>query len=190
MVMDTRTVQFGGHILRQDFSGNIPSQTCPRKGLQGTNIPMVIAHRNTHQMQRFILSMMGKTNCLSQTELRLAYFMNSVFLFFLTLACLGTIIFQCLPIKAIWEQELQPPLGNARCYSNSVYRSISLFNGCMFSRIEILTQILTSVAIHIFTDVLFASLPLPVILTLQINVRTKATLMAILSIGYLYVKMS
>jgi hypothetical protein len=43
-------------------------------------------------------------------------------------------------------------------------------------------------AINIFTDVLFASLPIPVILTLQVNVRTKATLIAILSIGYLYVE--
>jgi hypothetical protein len=80
--------------------------------------------------------MMGKINRLIQIDLRLAYLIHPVFLFFLTLACLGTIIFQCLPIKAIWEQELQPPLGDARCYSNSVYRSISLFNECMFSSIE------------------------------------------------------
>lgn len=190
MVMDPHTVQFGGHILRQDVSGIVSSQTCSRKGLQGTNIPMVIAHRNADQIQRFIISMMGKTNRLSRAELKLAYLIHPVFLFFLSLACLGTIIFQCLPIKAIWEEELQPPLGNARCYSNSVYRSISLFNGCMFSSIEILTQILTSVAINIFTDVLFASLPLPVVSTLQVNVRTKATLIAILSIGYLYVTIS
>ncbi|PMD44631.1 hypothetical protein L207DRAFT_579565 [Hyaloscypha variabilis F] len=91
-----------------------------------------------------------------------------IFLFFFTLACLGTLIFQCLPVRAIWESELQPPLGNARCYSTNVYRSIGLFNG----------------SINIFTDVLFASLPIPIILTLQVNVRTKATLIAILSIGY------
>ncbi|PMD25498.1 hypothetical protein NA56DRAFT_699435 [Hyaloscypha hepaticicola] len=91
-----------------------------------------------------------------------------VFLFFFTLACLCSFIFQCLPVKAIWEQELQPPFGNARCYSISVGRSLGIFNG----------------SINVFTDVLFASLPIPVILTLQINVRTKATLIAILSIGY------
>jgi len=91
-----------------------------------------------------------------------------VFLLIFTLACLGTLVFQCLPVRAIWEVELQPPFGNARCYSISVYRSIGLFYG----------------SINIFTDVLFASLPIPVILSLQVNPRTKASLIAILSIGY------
>ena len=111
-----------------------------------------------------------------------------VFLFVFTLACLGTIIFQCLPIRAIWEVELQPPIGNARCYSNSVYRSIGLFNGCMVPDIHSQLRYWCPTAINIFTDVLFASLPIPIILTLQVNVRTKATLIAILSIGYLYVE--
>jgi len=91
-----------------------------------------------------------------------------VFLFVFTIACLGTIIFQCLPVHAIWNLNLQPPMGTARCYSDSVYRSIGLFNG----------------AINIITDVLFASMPIPVILALQVNLRTKITLIAILSLGY------
>jgi hypothetical protein len=70
--------------------------------------------------------------------------MCTVFLFIFTLACLGTIIFQCLPVRAIWEMELQPPFRNARCYSNSVYRSIGLFNGCTFSNIGISARVLTS----------------------------------------------
>jgi hypothetical protein len=69
--------------------------------------------------------------------------MRTVFLFIFTLACLGTIIFQCLPVRAIWEMDLQPPFGNARCYSNSVYRSIGLFNGCTFSNIGFSAQVLT-----------------------------------------------
>ena len=40
--------------------------------------------------------------------------------------------------------------------------------------------------INIITDVLFASLPISVIWNLQVNLRTKLSLLAILSLGYLY----
>jgi hypothetical protein len=40
-------------------------------------------------------------------------------------------------------------------------------------------------AINIFTDFVFATLPIPVIWPLQINMRTKITLLCILSLGYL-----
>ena len=41
--------------------------------------------------------------------------------------------------------------------------------------------------INIITDVLFASLPVTVVWNLQVNMRTKISLLAILSLGYLYV---
>lgn len=39
--------------------------------------------------------------------------------------------------------------------------------------------------VNILTDVLFASLPIPMVWNLQVNMRTKITLLAILSLGYL-----
>src|ERR1700712_4528880 len=39
-------------------------------------------------------------------------------------------------------------------------------------------------SINIFTDILFATLPLPLIITLQVNMRTKVSLFCIISLGY------
>lgn len=42
------------------------------------------------------------------------------------------------------------------------------------------------IVVNIITDVLFASLPIPIVWNLQVNLRTKISLVAILSLGYLY----
>jgi hypothetical protein len=57
---------------------------------------------------------------------------------------------------------------NARCFSLRTYSFIGLFNS----------------VINITTDVLFAILPIPVVLKLQINKRTKASLIVVLSLGF------
>ncbi|RDL36492.1 uncharacterized protein BP5553_05844 [Venustampulla echinocandica] len=90
-----------------------------------------------------------------------------VFLVIFTVACVGTLIFQCIPIRAAWDfmLRLDP---NTKCYSIDVFRSIGLFNG----------------AINIFTDFVFATLPIPVILPLKIDMRSKISLVCILSLGY------
>ncbi|KAL2068836.1 hypothetical protein VTL71DRAFT_15174 [Oculimacula yallundae] len=84
-----------------------------------------------------------------------------------TVASMGTLVFQCLPINAAWQFGLRDD-PNTKCYSLDIYRSIGLFNG----------------AINIFTDFMFATLPIPVILPLQINIRTKISLICILGLGY------
>ncbi|KAH6711072.1 hypothetical protein BKA61DRAFT_695010 [Leptodontidium sp. MPI-SDFR-AT-0119] len=90
-----------------------------------------------------------------------------IFIIIFTVASVGTLVFQCLPVSAAWDIMLRfDP--NTKCYSISIFRSIGLFNG----------------AINIFTDFLFATLPIPVILPLQINIRTKISLICILSLGY------
>jgi len=90
-----------------------------------------------------------------------------IFLFIFTLACLGTLVFQCFPVNAAWDPvaRMDP---KSKCYSIPIFRAIGLFNG----------------AINIFTDFAFATLPIPVILPLQINIRTKISLICILSLGY------
>jgi hypothetical protein len=80
---------------------------------------------------------------------------------------LQTILFSCVPIRASWDRAGEP---NAKCFSNTVFTDIGLFNSI----------------VNILTDVLFASLPITVIWNLQVNVRTKLSLLAILSLGYLY----
>ncbi|TVY25562.1 hypothetical protein LHYA1_G005763 [Lachnellula hyalina] len=89
------------------------------------------------------------------------------FLLAFTFACVCTLIFQCLPVEAAWNFDLKAN-PKTKCYSPNVFRSIGLFNG----------------AINLFTDFVFASLPIPVIVPLQINLRTKISLIFILSLGY------
>lgn len=46
---------------------------------------------------------------------------------------------------------------------------------------------LTCIAFNIFTDVLFATFPVPIIWTLQMKLRTRLYLIGILSLGYMCV---
>jgi hypothetical protein len=60
-------------------------------------------------------------------------------------------------------------LPGTRCFSNRTYSFIGLFNSI----------------INIITDLLFAILPIPVILKLQVNKRTKISLIVVLSLGFI-----
>lgn len=94
-----------------------------------------------------------------------------VFLILFTITCMMTLILQCIPVQAAWDTTLRPPplgTGTAKCYSLAIFRDIGLFNS----------------SINIATDVLFATLPIPLVWNLQLNQRTKISLIAILSLGY------
>lgn len=58
---------------------------------------------------------------------------------------------------------------DTRCFSNHTYSFIGLWNS----------------VVNIITDIVFAILPIPVILKLQVNRRTKLTLIAVLSLGFI-----
>ncbi|GME41292.1 Bacterial alpha-L-rhamnosidase [Neofusicoccum parvum] len=91
-----------------------------------------------------------------------------VFLILFTISCAGTLIFQCSPIAAAWDYSLRAPIGNAKCFSMTTFRNIGMFNSI----------------VNILTDFLFASLPVPLVWQLQVNLRTKLTLASILSLGF------
>jgi hypothetical protein len=78
---------------------------------------------------------------------------------------LQTILFSCIPIRASWDRASEP---NAVCFSTHTFTAIGLFNS----------------SINMFTDIVFATLPIPVILILQVNLRTKISLICILALGY------
>ncbi|KAF2186463.1 hypothetical protein K469DRAFT_630246 [Zopfia rhizophila CBS 207.26] len=72
---------------------------------------------------------------------------------------------------AAWDIRLRPPpfgTGDAKCYSMEVFRNLGLMNS----------------SFNIITDFLFATLPVPLIWKLQLNLRTKISLVAVLSLGY------
>ncbi|KAF2656269.1 hypothetical protein K491DRAFT_392681 [Lophiostoma macrostomum CBS 122681] len=94
----------------------------------------------------------------------------TVFLVVFMLFTLFTLVLGCIPIQANWDFSLRPPpmgTGNAKCFSLTVYRNIALVNSVT----------------NIVTDFVLALLPIPLIWTLQVNKRTKASLVFILSLG-------
>ncbi|KAK8240245.1 phosphatidylserine decarboxylase [Phyllosticta capitalensis] len=90
-----------------------------------------------------------------------------VFLICFTLTCACTLIFQCSPIAAAWDFALRART-NAKCFSMNTFRNIGMFNS----------------VVNILTDVLFATLPIPLIMKLKVNLRTRLTLCFILSLGF------
>ncbi|KAM7196240.1 hypothetical protein V8F20_007080 [Naviculisporaceae sp. PSN 640] len=80
-----------------------------------------------------------------------------------TLFALSTFLTFCQPISAQWDRS--KPF---KCYNRELYRDFGLFNA----------------ACNIFTDVAFATLPIPLIWSLQLQRRIRIYLIAILSGGY------
>ncbi|KAF9698141.1 hypothetical protein EKO04_003882 [Ascochyta lentis] len=79
-------------------------------------------------------------------------------------------MFQCVPIAAAWDTRLRPPPigeGSAKCFSMQTFGRIGMFNS----------------VINILTDFLLALLPVPLIWQLQLNLRTKISLILVLSLG-------
>ncbi|KAK1138856.1 hypothetical protein N8T08_001727 [Aspergillus melleus] len=88
-----------------------------------------------------------------------------IFLALFTIACILALIFQCWPVEAAWDVELKR---TGKCYSIDTYLRIGQFNS----------------AINIVTDFIFATLPVFMFAQIQVNKRTKLSLMGILSLGY------
>jgi len=112
----------------------------------------------------------------------------AVFLVIFTLFTFFTLIFSCTPVQANWDFELRgPPIGkgSAKCLPIPIYKSIALFNsskGCIPLSMNPVTN---STVTNIVTDVVLALIPIPLIWSLQVNKRTKASLIFILSLGFL-----
>ncbi|KAK4235560.1 hypothetical protein C8A03DRAFT_17723 [Achaetomium macrosporum] len=83
---------------------------------------------------------------------------------FYTIFAFITFLTYCKPIAGQWN----PAVRGTKCYSRAMYRNFGLFN----------------VACNILTDVSFATLPIPLIWSLQLHRRIRLYLIAILSGGY------
>ncbi|KAJ4992441.1 hypothetical protein SVAN01_02150 [Stagonosporopsis vannaccii] len=101
----------------------------------------------------------------------------NIFMVLVTLACVGTLvsqtspfIWQCIPVEATWNMKLRPPpygSGTAKCFSPDTFTNIGLMN----------------TIITIVTDFMIALLPIPLVWQLQLNLRSKISLMFVLSLG-------
>ncbi|KAF2440194.1 hypothetical protein P171DRAFT_369181, partial [Karstenula rhodostoma CBS 690.94] len=112
---------------------------------------------------------------LSATKRQTRFLQDAIlFIVAITLASAGTLPFQCFPVEAAWDSSLRPApfgSGSVRCFENTTFRDLGLMNSCDFQH-------------NITTDVLFATLPIPLIWKLHINMRTKISLIVILSLGW------
>ncbi|KAL4780101.1 hypothetical protein BJX76DRAFT_339147 [Aspergillus varians] len=90
-----------------------------------------------------------------------------IFLGLFTIACILTLVLQCIPVAAAWDSDLRAAKGT-KCYSDTTYLHIGRFNS----------------SINIVTDFIYATLPVFMFHDIQVNRRTKASLMCILSLGY------
>ncbi|KAH7148439.1 hypothetical protein EDB81DRAFT_463435 [Dactylonectria macrodidyma] len=80
-----------------------------------------------------------------------------------------TFFLHCQPMAAHWDTRIL----DGKCYPIGLFVKFSLIN----------------TSFNIFTDVLFATFPVPIIWTLQMKLRTRLYLIGILSLGYLAVVM-
>ncbi|KZM18934.1 hypothetical protein ST47_g9930 [Ascochyta rabiei] len=79
-------------------------------------------------------------------------------------------MFQCVPVAAAWDTRLRPPpigKGSAKYFSMQTFGQIGMFNSI----------------INILTDFLLALLPVPLTWQLRLNLRTKISLIFVLSLG-------
>ncbi|KAK8061699.1 oxidoreductase [Apiospora phragmitis] len=79
-----------------------------------------------------------------------------------------TFVIACIPLKAMWIPGLRAA-PTSKCQTGQVLSIIGTANG----------------VINVLTDVIFCLLPVPVVLALNINRRTRTTLFLILSLGLL-----
>ncbi|GAM85400.1 hypothetical protein ANO11243_034070 [Dothideomycetidae sp. 11243] len=84
------------------------------------------------------------------------------------IACEFTIIFACIPTKAQWDLAARK---GAKCFSLQVFTDLGLANSI----------------VNMITDVLLALLPIPVIMAMQLNNRTKIALVFIMMLGFVAV---
>ena len=111
-----------------------------------------------------------------------------VFLVVFLLFTFFTLVLSCVPIAANWNFDLRPPpigTGNARCLTTETYRNIAFVNSSKFWILTIQSSLLTMIVTNIVTDIVLAVIPVPLIWTLQVNKRTKASLIFILTLGFL-----
>ncbi|KAK2015888.1 hypothetical protein LZ32DRAFT_601821 [Colletotrichum eremochloae] len=91
-----------------------------------------------------------------------------VFVVLYTIMAWLSFFLYCTPLAGYWDRSLKP-----KCYDLKLFINFALIN----------------TSFNIFTDVCFATLPIPIIWVLQMKLRTRIYLIGVLSLGYLAVIM-
>ncbi|KAF2825008.1 hypothetical protein CC86DRAFT_468265 [Ophiobolus disseminans] len=85
-----------------------------------------------------------------------------------SVGALLTFLLRCSPVPRYWDKGI-----NGTCYSNKIFVAVSLTNSYL----------------NVFTDVCFATLPIPIVWSLKMSQRTRMYLIGVLSLGYVAVAM-
>jgi hypothetical protein len=78
-----------------------------------------------------------------------------------TLPLLGLAAFQCVPVSAIWDLEQRP---NAKC-------------------VDYITVLRLTVVYEVFAEIVLFTLPIPIVLKLQMKTSKKVQLITFFSLG-------
>jgi hypothetical protein len=95
---------------------------------------------------------------------RWALWATIIFVCCYTFMGMMTFLLYCQPMEGYWDASLNP-----KCYGIKLFVTFALIN----------------TSFNIFTDVLFATFPIPIIWQLKMKRKLKMYLIAILSLGYL-----
>jgi hypothetical protein len=105
------------------------------------------------------------------------------FIVFYTIGAWLTFLLRCRPMSGAWNKTIK-----SECYSLSLFVAVALANSgthCSYDDVDHCVD--DPPGFNIFTDVCFASLPVPIIWSLQMSQRTRLYLIFVLSLGYMYV---
>ncbi|USP79006.1 hypothetical protein yc1106_06280 [Curvularia clavata] len=100
---------------------------------------------------------------------------------FYTIGAWLTFFLHCTPMSANWTRR-------GVCYSQKMFVAFALTNTCNSPSPKTTLYAVRShaTALNIFTDVCFATLPIPIIWSLQMSRMTRINLIGVLSLGYMY----
>lgn len=102
-----------------------------------------------------------------------------------------TFFLHCKPMQASWDHSI----AGSTCYSIKLFIKFGLINTgtCLFvlplkisdemHRVANLSRF-PAKGFNVFTDILFATLPIPIIWNLQVKHRVRLYLIGVLSLGY------
>lgn len=96
-------------------------------------------------------------------------FRHPVFIFCYMVESWVSLLAFCNPMKAAWDMKAAK---TARCFSTPLVNAFATMN----------------TAFNIFTDICFATIPIPMLWALQRSLRVRIYLIAIFNLGYMYVR--
>jgi len=124
---------------------------------------------------------------LIQTQLfRYTIWAMIIFLVLWTVVGYIVLLLRCVPLRYAFDKSI-----DGHCYPDSIFAKLAFSNTCALYLFFFLVSFFSVrdanllPAINILTDILCATLPVPVIWKLRMRLRTRVYLVAIFSMGYM-----